>query len=248
MLTDYREHATLNREICPNSRTNCQAPGNFGRQLNLRLDIPRGLHHILRLSANYHSGRVGSRHFAEGSPVNTMSGPVDTPRGLDVDLVQSLTGAQSRLYAYICSLLGESAGARDVLQETNLALWDKVRDYDPSRPFLPWAYRIAYLQVLAYRKRCARNRLLFDDQLVSELAEQVMSRDDDLDLRLEALSDCMARLPAPRREMLDRRYLHGESVDQIAEHLRKAPNVVAACLYRIRKTLLECIESRIATE
>jgi RNA polymerase sigma-70 factor, ECF subfamily len=131
--------------------------------------------------------------------VKTMRDPVDAPRGLDGDLVQLLTGVQSRLYAYICSLLGESAGASDVLQETNLALWDKVQDYDPSRPFLPWAYRIAYLQVLAYRKRCARNRLLFDDQLVSELAEQIESRDDDLDLRLEALGDCIGRPLPPRR-------------------------------------------------
>jgi RNA polymerase sigma-70 factor, ECF subfamily len=169
-------------------------------------------------------------------------------RGLEGDLVQSLTHVQSRLYAYICSLLGESAGARDVLQETNLALWDKARDYDPSRPFLPWAYKIAYIQVLAYRKRCSRNRLLFDDQLVSELAEQVMSHDDDLDLRLEALGDCMGRLPGPRRELMDRRYLHGESVERIAQRLRKAPNVVAASLYRIRKTLHECIESKLATE
>ncbi len=177
-----------------------------------------------------------------------MRSPLDAPRVLDGDFVQSLTGVQSRLYAYICSLLGESAGARDVLQETNLALWDKARDYDPSRPFLPWAYKVAYLQVLAYRKRCARNRLLFDDHLVKELAEQVTSRDDDLDLRLEALGDCMGRLPGPRRELMDLRYLHGETVEQIAKRLRKATNVVAASLYRIRKALLECIESRLSAE
>jgi RNA polymerase sigma-70 factor (ECF subfamily) len=162
--------------------------------------------------------------------------------------MQSLTGAQSRLYAYICSLIGEAAGARDVLQETNLALWDMAHDYDPARPFLPWAYRIAYLQVLAYRKRCARSRLAFDEQLVSELAVESLRLDDDHDLRLEALGHCMDKLPGPRREILDRRYRDGESVDQIAEGLHKPPNVVAATLYRIRKALLECIESRLATE
>jgi RNA polymerase sigma-70 factor (ECF subfamily) len=179
--------------------------------------------------------------------VNKVSDPRDATCGRAGDFVQSLTGVQSRLYAYICSLLGEAAGARDVLQETNLTLWEKAQEYDPTRPFLPWAYRVAYLQVLAYRKRCARNRLLFDEQLVSELAEQALDRDVDLDLRLEALGDCMGRLPGPRREMIDRRYRLGESVDQIARQIRKTPNVVAASLYRIRKTLLECIESKIAT-
>jgi RNA polymerase sigma-70 factor (ECF subfamily) len=179
--------------------------------------------------------------------LNTAGVPRDATRARAGDFVQSLTGVQSRLYAYICSLLGETAGARDVLQETNLALWDKAQEYDPDRPFVPWAYKVAYLQVLAYRKRCSRSRLLFDEQLVSELAEQAASRDDDLDQRLEALGDCMGRLPGPRREMIDLRYLRGESVDAIAERLRKTPNVVAANLYRIRKALLECIESRIMT-
>jgi RNA polymerase sigma-70 factor, ECF subfamily len=180
--------------------------------------------------------------------VKTARGPREASLGLAGDFVQSLTGAQSRLYSYICSLVVDSAGARDVLQETNLALCDKARDYDASRPFLPWAYQIAHFQVLAYRKRCSRSRLLFDEQLVSELAERVASRDDDLDRRLEALSDCMAGLPGHRKELLDRRYVLGESVDQIAGQLRKAPNAVAASLYRIRKALLECIEARIATE
>jgi RNA polymerase sigma-70 factor (ECF subfamily) len=171
----------------------------------------------------------------------------DVVRGRTGEFVQLLTGVQSRLYAYVSSLVGDSAGARDVLQETNLALWDKAGEYDPERPFLPWAYRVAYLQVLAYRKTCARSRLVFDERLMSELAEETESRDVDFDQRLEALSHCIEKLPGPRREMIDRRYRDGDSLDQIAERLSKGPNVVAASLYRIRKMLMECIESRLAT-
>lgn len=162
------------------------------------------------------------------------------------EYVQLLTGAQSRLYAYICCLVGESADARDVLQETNLALWDKAGEYDPDRPFLPWAYRVAYLQVMAYRKTRSRSRLVFDEELIGELAELAAVRATDLDRRLEALGDCIDKLPGPRREMIDRRYRDGDSVDEIAERLSKGSNVVAASLYRIRKVLMECIESRLA--
>jgi RNA polymerase sigma-70 factor (ECF subfamily) len=178
--------------------------------------------------------------------VNDLIECRDAVRGRTGEYVQLLTGAQSRLYAYICCLVGESAGARDVLQETNLVLWNKAEEYDPDRPFLAWAYRVAYLQVLAYRKTRARNRLVFDEELVSELAAEAESRDVDLDLRLEALGHCIEKLPGPRREMLDRRYRDGDSLDQIAERVRKAPNVVAANLYRIRKLLMECIEARLA--
>lgn len=180
--------------------------------------------------------------------MNSVGDPRDATRARTGDFVQALTGVQSRLYAYICSLLGDAASARDVLQDTNLALWDKAHDYDPTRPFLPWAYRVAYLQVLAYRKRCTRSRLLFDEELVNELAEETLRGDDDLDLRLEALGDCINKLTGSRREMIDDRYLRGESVDRIAGRLHKPPNVVAATLYRIRKRLHECIEARLAME
>jgi RNA polymerase sigma-70 factor (ECF subfamily) len=162
--------------------------------------------------------------------------------------MQLLTGMQSRLYAYICSLIVDSAGAFDVLQETNLVLWDKADEYDPARPFKPWAFRIAYLQVLAYRKRCVRCRLVFDESLVNEMSEEFCRRDDDQTQRLEALAVCMDKLPSPRRELLDLRYCHGESVDEIARRMHKPPNVVSANLYRIRKALLACIESRLAAE
>jgi RNA polymerase sigma-70 factor, ECF subfamily len=171
----------------------------------------------------------------------------ETEAGRTSEFVQLLTGSQSRLYAYICSLAGRTAGTRDILQDTNVVLWEKAGEYDPARPFLPWAYRIAYFQVLAHRKSHVRSRLVFDEQLVSEMADELIVRYDDHDRRLEALGSCLEKLPASRRELLDRRYLHNETVERIAVRLYKSPNVVSACLYRIRRSLLECIESSLAS-
>jgi RNA polymerase sigma-70 factor, ECF subfamily len=178
--------------------------------------------------------------------LNSLSGATEAVGGRTSEFVQLLTGAQSRLYAYICSLIGTAAGARDVLQETNVVLWDKAHEFDRARPFLPWAYRIAFFQVLAYRKQCARSRLVFDEQLVNEVSQEFLRHDDNHDRQLEALGLCLDKLPRPRRDLIDRRYERGESVDQIARELRKPPNVVSASLYRIRKMLLECIEAGLA--
>lgn len=60
-----------------------------------------------------------------------------------------LTGLQSRICAYLCTLLARAEDARDVLQETDLVLWKKAADYDPARPFEPWAFRFAHWQALA---------------------------------------------------------------------------------------------------
>ena len=70
------------------------------------------------------------------------------------------------LFNYISYLLGNCADERDILQETHLDLWRKAGTYDVERPFLPWARAIARYQVLTFRKRQNRVRLLFDEELL----------------------------------------------------------------------------------
>lgn len=162
------------------------------------------------------------------------------------ELVSHITACQSALYGYVCALLGSSAGAADVLQETNLALWEKAHEYDFDRPFLPWAYRFAYLQVLAHRKRRSREKMVFDDELLGRVAEAFERRCCEPDRRLELLDGCVGKLAPHHKELVDRKYRRGESVNAIAGELNTEPNTIAAKLYRIRKLLMDCIESRLA--
>jgi RNA polymerase sigma-70 factor, ECF subfamily len=157
------------------------------------------------------------------------------------DVVRHITGCQSALYAHVCSLLGTSAGAADVLQETNLVLWEKAGDYDSARPFLPWACRIAHFQVLAHRKRRSRDKLVFDDELLGAVSDALRRRDEAADRELEALDGCVGKLPPRQREVLDARYRNDEPVESIARRVGKAPNALAAELYRVRRLLMDCV-------
>lgn len=161
-------------------------------------------------------------------------------------VVRELTACQSALYAYVCALLGTSAGAADVLQEANVILWEKAAEYDSNRPFLPWAFRIAYFQVLAYRKRLSRDKLLFNDELLASVSDAFLRRNDLADRELKALDGCLEKLPHRNRTVVDARYRDGEQVESIARRLSRAPNAVAAELYRVRKQLAECIRETLA--
>lgn len=162
--------------------------------------------------------------------------------------VRQLTACQSSLYAYICALLGTSGGAADVLQETNVVLWQKAAEYDADRPFGPWAFRFAHFQVMAYRKRQSRDRLVYDDRTFDQVSDALRRRDDSADRELSALDDCLGKLPVRHREVVDARYRHEEPVEAIAARLGKAANAVAAELYRIRKSLHDCIHATLARE
>jgi RNA polymerase sigma-70 factor (ECF subfamily) len=162
--------------------------------------------------------------------------------------VQQLTSCQSALYAFIASLLGGVEHAGDVLQETNVSLCRRAADYDAAQPFLRWAYAFARFEVMAWRKRQERSRLVFDDELVALLAAELEEPAERAERQLAALEGCLERLPQKQREVIQARYAEGEAVQDIARRMARPENAVAALLYRIRKALAECMEAALSRE
>ena len=91
------------------------------------------------------------------------------PRDPDT-FVQELTKHQSRLRGFIRCLLFRSEPVEDVLQETNLLLWNKADQFQPGTSFWAWASEVARYQVLTHWKKQGRDRHVFDEVLVNELA------------------------------------------------------------------------------
>jgi RNA polymerase sigma-70 factor, ECF subfamily len=166
------------------------------------------------------------------------------------EFVRRLTGCQPRLYAYITTLVLDSHEADDVLQQANLVMWEKLDEFLSCENFDALACRVAYFQVLAYRRDRSRERrrLLFDDQLIESLATVAGGQTNALQGYLAALRDCMAKLPDVQRELVRRRYEPGGSVNSIAADCGDSPNSVSASLYRIRKLLLACIRENLSED
>jgi RNA polymerase sigma-70 factor, ECF subfamily len=157
--------------------------------------------------------------------------------------VQRLGVHQDRLYAYILMLLPNREAAADVLQETNLVLWQKAAEFDEKRDFGAWACRIAYFQVLAWWRDRNRDRLVFDQRLLDELAADAESLSSELGDHVRALQLCMIRLSDRERELLKHRYHLGLSIKEIACKFGQSPNAIAMALSRTRHELLLCIET-----
>lgn len=168
------------------------------------------------------------------------------PITLSPEIVQQITSAQSVLYAFILTLLGGNEGAADVLQETNLKLCREMHRYDRSRPFLPWAMTLARFEVMAWRTRQQRSRLVLDNDVAELMAEEITEAQSDRELI--ALESCLSALPTRQRELISSRYDRGETVRAIAKRLGQQENALAALLYRIRKALHDCITAKLAQE
>ncbi|MEO5914161.1 MAG: sigma-70 family RNA polymerase sigma factor [Luteolibacter sp.] len=168
------------------------------------------------------------------------------PQDPQENLVALITRHQAALHAYILSLLPNQAKADDVLQETNLVLWRKAADYDQAKPFMPWACRIAWFQIKAARRDAARDRHVFDPELLDLLAAE-----DDSDLEAttaldHALHDCLEQLPEEKRDLILHRYHPDSSVNEMASSCNLSPGALSVQLHRIRQMLESCVEGKLS--
>lgn len=170
------------------------------------------------------------------------------PEPPSVEFLSRVSRAQRSLYAFIVTLVRQAADAEDVLQETNVVLWRKAREYDLTRDFMPWAFRIAQLQAMAHLKRQKRVPMTFDESLLAILADEAISETPEHDPRRHALTGCLQKLPDHQRKLIATRYEPGGSVNDLARRSGKSPKAISEALRRIRRTLLECIERTVARE
>lgn len=161
-------------------------------------------------------------------------------------LVQLLTAEQLKLLHYIAMLLGDPHEAQNVLQETNLVIWRKASDFQAGTNFSAWAHQIAYWQVRAYVRDRHRDRHVFNEKLIDQLASRSVDDSVEAETRV-ALRHCMKQTSKQNLEMLRKRYEEGLSIISLAEELGKTPSAVKVRLMRIRQALLNCIQQQRAS-
>ena len=90
--------------------------------------------------------------------------------------------------------------------------------------------------------------MVFDEDVFDYLAERQEQRSEDTDARLAALKVCLAELPEEQRNLVNRRYEPGASVQRIAEEDGKSVGSVSQSLYRIRAALQASVEKKLSQE
>jgi RNA polymerase sigma-70 factor (ECF subfamily) len=162
-------------------------------------------------------------------------------------LVRLLTRHQEELFRFILSLHPHQEDARDVLQETSVALCRKIVDYDPKQPFLPWAFGFAYLEVLKQRERNQRGARLLNRELADRLAKEREGCQDLLQTRLQALEDCLQKLPPAERILIQQRYQGMTNIEELVQQCGLSRRTLFRSLQRIRRLLHDCINQRVAS-
>ncbi|QQL45864.1 sigma-70 family RNA polymerase sigma factor [Sulfuriroseicoccus oceanibius] len=165
----------------------------------------------------------------------------------DQEFVQLLTSHQTPLRAFVISLVPGSPDVEDILQDTNVVLWEKRESFELGTNFRAWAFVIARNVTMAVLRKNKRNAApMLDEQVIHAVSESWHQREQVNDpLKRHALDLCLAALRPADREIVQARYQTGTSLTKHAVAKGRSAESLRTALYRIRAKLRKCVDQRV---
>ena len=155
---------------------------------------------------------------------------------------------EESLRGFVRSLLPTLEDAREVMQNTAAVLWRKFDHLDSPRNFRKWAFGVARFEVLAYRRDKARDRHIFGEELITQLAIDSETLVTETNRELLALKSCLGKLPKKKSALVREAYAKDLKMKEIAEREGCTPMSIYKMLHRTRMTLADCVKKTLQRE
>jgi RNA polymerase sigma-70 factor, ECF subfamily len=147
----------------------------------------------------------------------------------------------------ILVMVPNRADAREIMQETAVALWRLFGSYDPQRPFVNWAMGFARIETRRFLARQQRRAQL--SAAAMEVLEWDLEGDTSFAGAIELhLATCMQKLTEKQRGLIQGYYHENRSVEWLAERKGRTVEAVYKAIQRIRQDLQGCIERQLKKE
>lgn len=152
------------------------------------------------------------------------------------------------LRVFVRSLLFSHDEEREVMQEVAVVLWRKFDESMDSAAFRRWAFGVARMEALAFRRDRARDRHSFGDEVFELLGQTVLEQSDSLESERRALRTCLQKLPEADRQLVQAAYAPGVKIGDFAAEMGRTAMALYKTLHRIRLTLMDCTRRVLASE
>ena len=137
--------------------------------------------------------------------------------------------------------------ARDILQETAVALWRQFDSYDSQRPFVNWAMGFARIETRRFLARAQRRAQLSEKAMA--VLEREMAGESGFAVEVERhLATCMQKLGEKQHALIQGYYHENRSVEWLAEQGGRSVEAVYKAIQRTRIDLQTCIQRQIRKE
>lgn len=155
---------------------------------------------------------------------------------------------EEALNGFVRALVPTRDDAREVMQEVAVVLWRKFEELPAMQDFRRWAFGVARFEALAFLRDRARDRHVFGDDVLALLAEEAADDADVFEAERNALEECLGKLSAPQRTLVDAAYAPGARIDALAASAGRTSMSFYKALHRIRLALMDCTQRVLARE
>jgi RNA polymerase sigma-70 factor (ECF subfamily) len=147
-----------------------------------------------------------------------------------------------RVYRFVLRLVRNEATAEDLISEVFLDVWRQAATFEGRSAVSTWMLGIARFKALSALRRKGEEAL--DD----EKAEAIVDHGDDPEIALAkkdkgaVLRQCLTKLSAEHREIVDLVYYHEKSVEEVAAIVGIPEATVKTRMFYARKKLSELLK------
>jgi RNA polymerase sigma-70 factor, ECF subfamily len=191
---------------------------------------------------------------AQSTRVDNLDDALRRAQEGDPDAYGAVVAAwQARLRSFIAGYVPRASWVDDLAQQSFVSAYQSLKSFRVGTDFYAWLRQIAYNHLRAELERTNRRKRLEADYL-EELSAAELSRRLDRDAgeedALDALRDCVSRLPDTSRRIVQRHYVvqrhydEGCPLAEIAGDLGRPAGSIKVTLFKIRARLRECIEKK----
>jgi RNA polymerase sigma-70 factor, ECF subfamily len=154
---------------------------------------------------------------------------------------------EAALRAYARVMVPTWEAVDDVMQEASVVMWRKFAELDGEENFLSWARVIVRFEALRARRKFARDRLVFSEELLAVLADEAEDSPEELRVaEAAALRGCLQKMSPAHQELILAPYAGDGRVKQLGEQAGRSANSLYKLLGRLRAKLHECVEREMA--
>jgi RNA polymerase sigma-70 factor, ECF subfamily len=180
---------------------------------------------------------------------------LESARSGDVDAFGALVHANyPDVRVFMAMHLGNQPDLDDLVQDVFLRAFAGLNTLRETGAFRSWLLGIARNRVLEHLRERIRTATTdigtLELMLYRSELDILEAGDDDARraLELEALRDCIRRLPPESARVIREHYFRGRSINELAVDVNKKEGAIRVMMFRLRSALRDCVKSRVKTE
>ena len=144
-------------------------------------------------------------------------------------------------------IVPNQSDAREIMQETAVALWRQFDSYDPTRPFINWAMGFSRIHTRRFLARQQKRATLTSE--AAKVLEQEMERHPESTNAIsQHLAHCLQKLPDQQQRLIQGYYHDDRSPQWLSNKEGRTVEAIYKSIQRTRQDLQKCIEKQLGKE